>query len=304
MTDELQGHPLDGVWVRLASSLDLAGAAAQDAERVGVRGLTASQAVVEGAVKAGRSGAEGETAWPAPPSGALERLALPVRLDIDPVRLRARGPALLPELHALGPDLIGLPVGSAEPTLLHGCLDLAETEGVELVLLVGELREAPLAGALARRSDQVVGFSVSRHDEEVFELLSDRDDLGLLSAAPEFASAFRGGAGGLEGFPASLSPPAAVWLLELCTEDVGAALELERRLLRFLEGRLRPAQRRLEARAAGRDQGTAEGALHAAVGGWPPSRAVGDRSLHGDVDPLDLRCALLEEVPELARFLS
>ncbi len=338
MTDESHGHPLDGVWVSLASGLTLNEAAHEDAARAGARGLIATHAVIEGAAQdqggptgaahrrpedaspeqtppvaaaadtvrrsAGGTASRSVDAHESPAPLTLDQLPLPVRVDIDPARLRVRGPALLQAAHALGPDLIGLPVGAAESAELHGCLDLAEAEGIELVLLVGDPREASLACALAGRSDQVVGFSLSRHDEDALELLSNRDDLGLLSAAPEFASAFRRGAGGLEGFPASMSPPAAVWLLELCVEDVGAALGLERRLLRFLEGQLRPALRRLEAQAAGHDQGAAERALHAAVGGWPPSRAHGDLSLGKGVDPLDLRRSLLEEVPELARFLS
>jgi len=314
LTDEPQGHPLDGVWVTLAPGHDLCRAQVAEAERVGVRGLIAAHADLRGDALTGRgaedsgatSGTEREAEHAASPG--LESLTLPLRVDLDPVQLRTRGPALLTDLHALGPDLVGLPLGSTGPTELHSCLRLAEAMGIELVLLLHDPLQAPLAIALAHQSEQVVGFSVSRHDEDAFELLAGREDLGILTAAPEFASAFRGGAGGLEGFPASLSPGAAVWLMGLCHEDVEAALVLERRLLRFMEGHLRPALRRLEASDAAGPPGVLERTLHAAVGGWAPSGLGGGTHhparLGGGVDPLPLRSRLLHEIPELERFIN
>lgn len=261
---------------------------------------------LEAAAAAGASGAIWSDHGPPLVEGERER-ALPLRLDLDPAALEDQGPLRVVATRAMQPDLIGLPVTGTQPSQLRACLDAAEREEVEVVLLVHEPRDAPLAVTLAAGSEAVVGFSLKRFDEDALDTLAAHDHLGLLTAAPEFASAFRRGAGGLEGFPASMSLAAGRWLLDLCHADVKAALHLERRLLRFLEGHLRPAARRLLPGSDDPARPSLEGALHAAVGGWleAPKVARGAANDHlaalatAGVDPLALRAVLLDQVPEL-----
>ena len=60
---------------------------------------------------------------------------------------------------------------------------------MEVVLLVHDPRDAPLAVTLAAGSEAVVGFSLKRFDEDALDTLAAHDHLGLLTAAPEFAIA-------------------------------------------------------------------------------------------------------------------
>jgi hypothetical protein len=272
-------HPLEGVWVPLdPASAGLARALTAAAD-LGATGAILPLARLAPTVSPGP--------WP-----------LPLRLDLDGPTLRASGPAVVERARALQADLVGLPVKKEDGPLLKEGLLAAERQDIEVVLCVSDPAEAPFAAALADGSEQVVGLSLASFDEEALDHLSTRDDLGLLSGAPEFACAFRRGAGGMEGFPATLSPAAGSWLLELCRRDVEAALGLERRLLRFLEAHLRPMVRRLT--GPGEDAWPAEVALHGAVGGW----------LDGDLgrftnalDTETLRGRLLEEIPELGHLL-
>lgn len=273
-------HPLDGVWVPLDPASPGLARALTAAADLGATGATLPLARLAPTVSPGP--------WP-----------LPLRLDLDGPTLRATGPAVIERARALEADLVGLPVRKGDDRLLRDGLMAAERQDLEVVLCVSDPAEAPFAAALADGSDQVVGLSLASYDEDALDLLSSRDDLGLLSGAPEFASAYRRGAGGMEGFPATLSPAAGGWLLELCRTDVEVALDLERRLLRFLEGHLRPAVRRLT--GPGEDAWPAQLALHGAVGGWldrDPGR------LGGALDPEGLRARLLEEIPELAHLLA
>lgn len=273
-------HPLDGVWVPLDPASPGLARALTAAADLGATGATLPLARLAPTVSPGP--------WP-----------LPLRLDLDGPTLRATGPAVIERARALEADLVGLPVRKGDDRLLRDGLMAAERQDLEVVLCVSDPAEAPFAAALADGSDQVVGLSLASYDEDALDLLSSRDDLGLLSGAPEFASAYRRGAGGMEGFPATLSPAAGGWLLELCRTEVEVALDLERRLLRFLEGHLRPAVRRLT--GPGEDAWPAQLALHGAVGGWldrDPGR------LGGALDPEGLRARLLEEIPELAHLLA
>lgn len=273
-------HPLDGVWVPLdPASAGLARALTTAAD-LGATGATLPLARLAPDVSPGP--------WP-----------LPLRLDLDGPSLRATGPAAIERARALRADLVGLPVRKGDDRLLRDGLVAAEHQDLEVVLCVTDPAEAPFAAALADGSDQVVGHSLASYDEDALDLLSSRDDLGLLSGAPEFASAYRRGAGGMEGFPATLSPAAGGWLLELCRTEVEVALDLERRLLRFLEGHLRPAVRRLT--GPGEDAWPAQLALHGAVGGWL-DRAPG--RLEGTLAPEGLRARLLEEIPTLGHLLA
>lgn len=273
-------HPLDGVWVPLdPASAGLARALTAAAD-LGATGATLPLTRLAPTVSPGP--------WP-----------LPLRLDLDGPTLRASGPAVIERARALQADLVGLPVRKGDDRLLRDGLMAAERQDLEVVLCVTDPAEAPVAAALADGSDQVVGLSLASYDEDALDLLSSRDDLGLLSGAPEFASAYRRGAGGMEGFPATLSPAAGGWLLELCRTEVEVALDLERRLLRFLEGHLRPAVRRLT--GPGEDAWPAQLALHGAVGGWLDR----DPGRHGGaLEPEGLRARLLEEIPELAHLLA
>ncbi|MDG1985811.1 MAG: hypothetical protein P8M11_14745 [Planctomycetota bacterium] len=279
-------HPLDGVWVPVGPLVEAGDEALQAAAREGAAGVTCSDSDLQLAAEPGAR-------------------PLPLRVDLDPERVRAEGPGRMVALRPWLPDLVGLPVGDLPASTLHDCLAAAEDEDHEVVLLVHDAREAAVAADLAETTEQVVGFSVARLCEDALDLLATRDHLGLATAAPEFASAYRHGAGGLEGFPASLSPRASAWLLSLCRDEVDAALLLERRLLRFLEGHLRPAARRLQARdsdASPRAQAT----LYAAVGGWleeVPARGDAEALIApGGVDPVELRAHLVRQIPEMARF--
>ncbi|MBL6754916.1 MAG: hypothetical protein ISQ11_00800 [Planctomycetes bacterium] len=278
--DRPDEHPLDGVWVPLDPASPGLARALTAAADLGATGATLPLARLAPTVSPGP--------WP-----------LPLRLDLDGPTLRATGPAVIERARALEADLVGLQVRKGDDRLLRDGLMAAERQDLEVVLCVSDPAEAPFAAALADGSDQVVGLSLASYDEDALNLLSSRDDLGLLSGAPEFASAYRRGAGGMEGFPATLSPAAGGWLLELCRTDVEVALDLERRLLRFLEGHLRPAVRRLT--GPGEDAWPAQLALHGAVGGWldrDPGR------LGGALEPEGLRARLLEEIPELAHLLA
>lgn len=280
MLNEPDEHPLDGVWVPL------------DPANVGLeRALTA-------AADLGATGAILPLARLAP-KASPGQWPLPLRLDLDGPTLRASGPAAIERARALQADLVGLPVKGSDNALLKEGLMAAERQNTEVVLCVTDSEEASSAVALAANCDQVVGISLASHDEEALDLLSTRDDLGLLSGAPEFACAYRRGAGGMEGFPATLSPALGSWLLELCRRDVEAALGLERRLLRFLEAHLRPMVRRLT--GPGKDAWPAEVALHGAVGGWLDGN-VG--RFANSLDPERLRGRFREEIPELEHLLA
>lgn len=273
-------HPLDGVWVPLDPARDDLAHALTAAAHMGATGAILPLGRLSPNAPQGH--------WP-----------LPLRLDLDGPTLRASGSTALDRARALQADLVGLPVQEGDDALLRDGLITAGRQDLEVVLCVTDPAEAPYAVALAEGSDQVVGISLARYDEEALDLLSSRVDLGLLSGAPEFASAYRRGAGGMEGFPATLSPAAGSWLLGLCRRDVEVALGLERRLLRFLEGHLRPSVRRLT--GPGEDARPAELALHGAVGGW----LDGDQGRGEDaLGPERLRARLLEEIPELAHLLT
>ncbi len=272
-------HPLDGVWVPLdPESPDLA-RRLNEAARMGATGAVLP--------------------WEGPRAPTVpEHQHLPLRVDLGGAPLRDGGPAIFAEAADLQADLLGLSVRSGDEALLREGLLTASRLDLEVVLSVTDAVEASLAVTLAHESEQVVGFRVAGFDEEALDQLSCREDLGLLCSGPEFASAFRRGAGGLEGFPASLSPAVGRWLLDLCHREVDVALELERRLLRFFEGHLRPAARRLT--EPGEDPRARELALHGAVGGWAE---LGSDGSAGKVDPNSLRATLLEQVPELTALL-
>lgn len=232
------------------------------------------------------------SAWEQGPS---EAPPLPVRVDLDAAR-----PAALRSAVALGPDLVGLPATSAGPRAasdLRASLGAACELGAEVVLLLERPADVAPALDLAPPDGPVVGVRADFFEEEAYDALSEREDLGLITAADEFASAYRRGAGGLEGLPASISPRVAVRLLDLCRQDVDGALVAERRLMRFLEGHLRPAARRL-----GGDRAALE-AVSAAVGGSHLASEPGHGLDPAALDVAALRGALVEQLPELIDVL-
>ena len=94
-------------------------------------------------------------------------------------------------------------------------------------------------------SQSVTALRMEAYDEDLAEILGHPRGFGLFSPGFEFASAFRRGAGALEGDFGLLGPAAASEALELARCDLPAALMLERKLQRFTEGAFERATRRL-----------------------------------------------------------
>ena len=298
-------HPLDGVWVPGSALLaraqsDGSGGPTDPARPEAERPEPARPGPRALLTAAARSSATG-LALPAralrggPP---LEPTDAALRIDLDPEDLSKRARAATAEAAALGADLLGIPVpdpaagdGAAfGARAIEAALLAAEQEDAEVVLLLEHPSAVPLALELAAPDGPVVGVRAAFHDEEATEQLAAREDLGLIAAADEFVGAFRRGAGAMEGALCVLAPRAAAAFLERCHDDVEVAVQEERRWLRFLEGYLRPAARRLGGASNAGPDGLHR--LCAAVGGWGPQTAPADLVR-------ELRAALADQLPPL-----
>lgn len=167
------------------------------------------------------------------------------------------------ELDELDPDVAacGIPelprlVAQAEALDIDLCLDLDESE----------LKPNVIASA----SSAFEGVSIirlPRVDEACLDEIAGREHLEALVPGQEFATGFRFGAALIDGELPLLSPHFAVRAFEACETDVAGALELQRRLERFMETSLRPALRR-----GGHQTDDLSVAL-LQIGGWcPPPR--------------------------------
>ena len=172
----------------------------------------------------------------------------------------------------------------------------AEAE-VDVVLLArGDAREAEVIVDLAARYEAILAVSVERVDEEGLDVLGTIERLGVLAPGFEMVTAFRRGACGADRRIGLLSPGAATWILETCDARIGDALDLERRLQRFLETSLDRGRRAFD----GNEE--AFGRLLVALGGWAGPGTPEDPGHALDLDAL--RADLLDACPELAPHLG
>ncbi len=125
-----------------------------------------------------------------------------------------------------------------------------------------------------------------RADEDTLDALSRFEDLAVFVPGDEFASGYRLGAASHFGVLTALHPWAAVQASELVSEDLPLALDLERRLQRFLETDVAPRLRRLGLGLEDRDT------LLVEVLGWCPVErprlAPGDAESLADSLRMDL----------------
>lgn len=283
-------HPCDGVWIDVTPFASAPVRVQRTAES-----------------RAERDGAAG---WIVPARAFTDALGsaldgLPMRVDLDAASGRGGGPKEVARVLDLGADLIGVPVelstleDSKGRAAVERIAERAGAEEVDLVLLprYGGVDLAERIVQLTRETSGILAVSIERHDEEVLDVYAGVDELGVFGPGLDFASCFRRGAGAVDRFLGELSPAAAVHLLDLCGRKVGAALDLERRLQRFVETDLDRALRRI----GGSDE--ARGRLLVALGGWCRSLDPPDLGEAG-TDLRTLREGLVAACPELGPFLG
>lgn len=180
---------------------------------------------------------------------AVESAGGAIRLDLDHA---VPGPALSLALVAAlehEPEIIRVPFGVS-----RGSGPLEQLDGLaaenETALVLGIDRGAggeDLAAVIeaARSSESVIAFALDRFDEDHVEALGHAKGLALFSPGFEFASAARLGAAAFDGSFGLLGPEACTEALAMATSSPGEALQLERRLLRFIEGAFERATRAL-----------------------------------------------------------
>lgn len=274
-------HPCEGVWIEAAPFRELSLRSLQKVERV-ARSAGAVGWVVP------------ESSWIADAVDGLGKSA--IRIDLQRGTRDAARPADLERALEVEPDLIGLPVHdldrlpSAALRANQQLVARAAEDEVDVVLLArGTPAEAAAVAAFAAEHEAVLAVSLDTVDEEALDTLCRNEALCVKTSGIEFASAYRHGAGAIDRFLGLVSPAAAVAFLELCSRDVTAALDVERRLQHFVETHIEPLRRRL-----GGDE-AALGGILVALGGWCPSLPAPDVA----IDPERLREAFEAACPEL-----
>ncbi|MEM9380143.1 MAG: hypothetical protein AAGB93_09380 [Planctomycetota bacterium] len=239
--------------------------------------------------------------WTAEAVRGLGESAVRVDLPRDGAAA-ARGVDLDAALDA-EPDLVGLPVhgldalGAAGLDANARLVARAAEADVDVVLLArGDAREAEAIVAFAAEHEVILAVSVERVDEEALDVLGTVERLGVLAPGFEIVSAFRRGACGADRWIGLLSPRAGTWILETCSARIGDALDLERRLQRFLETSLDRARRGFD----GNEE--AFGRLLVALGGWAGPAFPEGPGARLDLDAL--RADLLDACPELTPHLG
>ena len=279
-------HPCAGVWIEAAPFRELSLRPLRKAERLARNAGTVGWVIPE-------------SPWIADAVDGLGKSA--IRIDLRRGTCDAARPADLERVLEVEPDLIGLPVHDLDrlprAALLANerLIARAAEDEVDVVLLArGTPTEAGAVAAFAAEHEAVLAISVDIVDEEALDALCRDEALCIQTSGIEFASAFRHGAGAIDRFLGLVSPSAAVAFLELCAEDVTAALDVERRLQHFVEAHIEPLQRRF-----GGDDAVLGGIL-VALGGWCPALPAPDVA----IDPGRLREALEAACPELVPFLG
>ncbi|QDV06971.1 hypothetical protein Poly30_24900 [Planctomycetes bacterium Poly30] len=237
MEPKRKAHPCDGAW-RPLDPFVRTGADPWSACPEGFTGFTVRWSTI----------AADPERWE-PYADALEAAGGALRIDLDDVTSSGTFHAALEHQ----PELIKLYLPERpEPDALRFALaplDEAAAEN-ETALVLGVPRGGDPEGhgalmALAQESRSVVAFGLESFDEEQADTLGNVDGLALFSPGLEFAGAFRRGATAFEGTFGLLGPEACAEAMELAEASALEALQLERRIQRFVEGAFERATRHL-----------------------------------------------------------
>lgn len=188
---------------------------------------------------------------------ALVRADVPLRIDLPPAPAGAL-PKGLGRALEYDPDLLLVEAADTQALealeALEAIDERLEEAEVGLVLGVAATADGQPPVALlqwALRSRACVAIRTDRFEEgeasAADDVISDRSGespLAFFAPTWEFATALRHGVTALEGDFGLLTPHQAAGLVHLAHEDLGDALELERRLLRAVEGELAQTLRR------------------------------------------------------------
>lgn len=195
---------------------------------------------------------------------------LALRIDVPATKTTQRSAGWRRALE-YEPDLLGVPIHAKG---LDALQHEAAAEGASLCAVAHGATPDEVVSAVRA---EAIAVALARHDEAALDALAAHESVAAVVGGDEFASSFRLGAEGFAGLPALLGPEIGPFLLDTCRRNAGAAIDLERRLLRALEWLVDRAFR---------DRVTAALAL----GGWLPK---GPR-LDGEA-----ASAVLERCPEL-----